>query len=692
MAAPLRPVTPDVVVDQVVLDELDVGPDGRFAAVARRTVAEGDYRRHILLVSFRGGRPRQLTQGAAGGGHPRFAPDGMTLAFLSERRPPNAPPHAQPAAGAAGEPKSQVWLLPLDGGEAWQLTDEPQGVSGFAWSPDGSRIAYWGWQGPPRFLVGEREGGEAPTARVIRDGNWRWDEIGHLDYRTHLSVIETGSRSTALSLTRGDFDVSSPAWEADGRSLVLCTDLGPQRDLFPRPRVYRVAADGSGAGGPEGLREVAALPGLVDAVTASPDGRWLCLVGTDVPGGPDWAAPGLFLVPAGGAGVPRPLAPGFDRFFGVWVDTDLHGWSVYPRPGPFWVHDARGWALVGLVTSGGRAHPWRFRFHPRSGEPLGAPEPLVIGDSAACALAVGGRRTAVLATEHGRAPELLEVRAGGYRRITSIGSAWQRRHEQPLMSNRWIEGPGGPIEVWLASPPQADERALPLIVDIHGGPLGAWAPAPSLEVQILCSAGFRVALPNIRGSAGYGAAWIRAHTGRWGEVDAADVLAVVDRLVAEGSADRERIGLLGLSYGGFLVNWLLGAHPERWAAGVSENGVTNQLTAWAGSDSGPDYNRRAGMAEPLDADGMERLWEQSPLRLAPAIRAPLLLLQAEADLRCPAADNQALYLTLTALGRTTELVLYPESWHVYAAAGRPDRRIDRHRRMLEWFQRHLAVS
>ena len=180
--------------------------------------------------------------------------------------------------------------------------------------------------------------------------------------------------------------------------------------------------------------------------------------------------------------------------------------------------------------------------------------------------------------------------------------------------------------------------------------------------------------------------------GRWGGPDAADVLAVVDALIADGSVDARRVGLLGFSYGGFLVNWLMGAHPDRWAAAVSENGVTDQVVGWSGCDTGPDYARRADLGDPFDEAGVARLWRQSPLRHVAAIRTPLLLLQGEADLRCPAADNQALFLALRALGRPVELVLYPESWHVFAAAGRPDRRIDRHTRMLAWFQRYMPAS
>ncbi|HXX62111.1 MAG TPA: alpha/beta fold hydrolase [Candidatus Sulfotelmatobacter sp.] len=683
MAAPsdLPPVTPAVVRRQVVLDELDLHPDGTLAVLARRRVRGVGYERDLLLVPMTGrGRTRVVRRRGEGAAQPRFAPDGRYLAYLAE----------PPAPRAGHEAQAQVWILPLVRGEAWQLTRAPHGVSGFAWAPDGRRIAFWGWQGPPRFLVGARSDGKTPTARRITSAGWQMDETGHLDYRTHLGVIPVRRGARATALTAGDFDVTSPAWDADGRSLVFCADRGPDRDLYSRPRVWRVPAE-PGAAGPAEPQEVAALPGLVDAVAVSPDGRWLALTGTDVAGAPDWAPTALFLAPAGPRGGSHPvaLAPDLDRPIGDWTDSDLHGWSVAQQTGPCWAADPP--AVVAVVTERGRSHPVAFPYDPATGRPVGALRPLVGGDRTTRALAAAGGRVALLATDGGSALELAEVQGGTARRVTRLGSAWQRRLEQPAMADRWIPGPGGPIETWIASPPGTVNAMLPLVVDLHGGPLGGWAPAPSLEVQILCSAGYRVALPNIRGSAGYGAAWVQPHLGHWGGPDAEDVLAVVDALVAERSVDPRRVGLLGLSYGGFLVNWLVGAHPDRWSAAVSDGGVTDQVVAWSASYDGPDYDRRAGLGDPLDEAGVARLWAQSPLRHVAAIRAPLLLLQGEADLNCPVADNQALYIALKALGREVELVLYPESWHVFSAAGRPDRRIDRHQRMLAWFQRHMPT-
>jgi dipeptidyl aminopeptidase/acylaminoacyl peptidase len=270
-----------------------------------------------------------------------------------------------------------------------------------------------------------------------------------------------------------------------------------------------------------------------------------------------------------------------------------------------------------------------------------------------------------------------------------LGSRWQDRIELPDMRRTEAPGPGGPIDVWIASPPgvRAD-TPLPTVVDVHGGPLGAWAPAPHLEVILLASAGYRVVLPNIRGSATYGAEWIRPQLGDWGGVDAADVHAAVDHVVAQRAADPERLGVLGLSYGGFMVNWLVGT-TDRFRAAVSENGVTNQISDWANSDSGPEYDRAALLGDPFSPDGIDRLWRQSPLRHVARVRTPLLMLQAEADLRCPPHDNEQFFIALRHLGRTVEYVLYPEESHVYASAGRIDRRVDRMTRMLDWFDRYL---
>jgi len=271
-----------------------------------------------------------------------------------------------------------------------------------------------------------------------------------------------------------------------------------------------------------------------------------------------------------------------------------------------------------------------------------------------------------------------------------MGGRWSSGFEWPEIREIEAPGEGGPIHTWIASPAGAGDASLPTVVDVHGGPLGAWAPAPHVEVILLCARGYRVVLPNIRGSTSYGRDWIRPQLGNWGGPDAADVHAALDHAIELGLADPDRLGALGLSYGGFMVNWLVGT-TDRFKAAVSVAGVSNQVSAWADGDAGVDFNRWALLGAPLDHEGMERLWRQSPLANVANVRTPLLMLQGEEDRRCKASDNVQLFTALRVLGRTVEFVLYPEESHVYFTNGRPDRRMDHMTRMLDWFDRYLKA-
>ena len=229
---------------------------------------------------------------------------------------------------------------------------------------------------------------------------------------------------------------------------------------------------------------------------------------------------------------------------------------------------------------------------------------------------------------------------------------------------------------------------MPTVVDLHGGPTGSAAPGGTMDTMMLAGHGYRVVRPNVRGSDTFGSGWIAALGGRWGVVDAEDVEAVVAALVAEGLTDPRRVGVMGLSYGGFLTQWLVGT-SRTFAAAVAENGVANQVSVWGTSYFGVHYNRHARLGEPLTESGVEQLWRRSPLRNASSVTTPLLMLQAAEDEICPASDNLQLFTALKVLDRQVELILYPEEHHEMKNYGRPDRRIDRMERILAWFDRHL---
>jgi dipeptidyl aminopeptidase/acylaminoacyl peptidase len=734
----LVPMTPNVIRRQVVVEEHDLSADGRFAIVVRRFVAHNAYRSHLWYVPLTAGvgRLRQLTRGVVRDTRPRISPDGLCVAFRRQR-----------GDGVDPDPR-RLTVLDIAGLESW--TVGPSGptaaVNELAWSPTGDRLAFTDEAGPRRFAVGpvgrspvsapagrggtvETSAGapaprpaETPVARRITRIDWRWDAVGHVDRWEHLFVARVRGGAAARQLTSGDHGVGGIAWSPDGTEIAFVADRGPEPDLHPRTTIWAVPSTPAGRGsGVAEPREILALGGSASSPAWSPDGRWLAVIGHADTEPLDDVSPGLFVGPSrgglaagglaasGSAAGAVALAPKLDRPIGAWLDTDLSGWMTDTRPGPFWADER---TLLALVTDRGRSVPWRFPFDPDKGAPAGPPAHVVRAEAACWTLAVSrardGRRAtvAVVGTLDGRAMELMTVedpeggagsapspkaaaRAACLRTHTTIGSAWQRQFAQPEMRLVAAPGAAGPIELWLASPRDAADAVLPTIVDIHGGPLGAWAPAPSLEVDLLVEHGYRVILANIRGSASYGRDWIRPQLGDWGGVDAADVHAAVDHVIGLGLADPTRLGVIGLSYGGFMVNWLVGT-SDRFAAAISENGVTNQINDWANSDSGPEYDRAALIGDPLSEEGMLRLWRQSPLAHVANVHTPLLMFQAEADLRCPAADNEQFFIALRTLGREVEYILYPDEYHTFAMTGRPDRRVDRMTRMLDWFDRHLG--
>ncbi|HEX5149731.1 MAG TPA: alpha/beta fold hydrolase, partial [Candidatus Limnocylindrales bacterium] len=482
----------------------------------------------------------------------------------------------------------------------------------------------------------------------------------------------------------------------DGRSIAFAADPRPDADLLPKTSIWTI--DASADDGPDAQpREVISLGGPADKPAWSPDGRWIAAIGY-VPVDPlDDVNTELVVAPSDGSAAAWSLAPNLDRPVGTWNDTDMHGWVASSRPTPAWVDDG---TIVTVVTDRGRARAFRFDIDAATGKPTDAPRPLTTEEIDVYSLAATSnphvprdRRVSVVACIGHRPMDLVTLPLDSpstARRRTTMGGRWSQRFAWPEMRELEIPGAGGPIHTWIASPAGAGVGPLPTIVDIHGGPLGAWAPAPSIEVVLLCSRGYRVVLPNIRGSTSYGRDWIRPQLGNWGGPDADDVHAVADHAIALRLADPDRLGVLGLSYGGFMVNWLMGT-TDRFRAGVSVAGVTNQVSAWADGDSGVEFNRMALLGAPLDPDGVARLWRQSPLSNVANIRTPLLLLQGEEDRRCRPGDNIQLFTALRVLGRTVEFVLYPEESHVYLTAGRPDRRIDHMTRLLDWFDRFVKA-
>ena len=645
------PFQPKDVLKQVVIAALAVAPDASSIVYVKRTIEDGKYARRLWRTTFEGGKPEQLTSAKASDNRPRFSRDGRQLVFISDR---------------TGKP--QAWILNVTGGEPRQLTDLPSGVGGAEWSPDGTRLLLLAGSGEKRFIAGNPDD---PTARRIRDYTWRFDGIGVRDEYTSLWVTDV-DEPKPQRLTEPTYQVNAAAWSPDGQQIAFLADRGESRGLEEIDSVWTIAADG---GEPT---EVARLEGGVVNLAWAP-GKQIAYLGSDQPGSPGWAD--LELDITDGKSSKRLAA---DRHLNIQVTSygDYQDSEQFGPPPLAWQDEKN---IVALVSHHGYAHPYRFGVD-------GSVEALATPDATCSSLATGGGRIAVIAASSDQPNEVFAVEDGKLRRLTTDGTAWYGPFQRDVEHVQIPHPDGHTIDTWLV-PANGDRKTkAPLVIDVHGGPNSSFGPTPWLEMNALADAGIHVIYCNPRGSVSYGEKYAKDLEGVWGDPDGSDLLRVIDWAVDEQKiADRKKIGIMGLSYGGFMTNFMLANHPGVFAAAVSENPVTDLLGEWATSDFGRYIGRRAiEVQNPWE--NIEAFLARSPFMRMHQNHAPLLLLHAENDMRCPPGNSEMVFHILRTLGREVEMIRYPAETHIMLAHGRPDRRVDRLERIVGWFDKHLGAE
>jgi dipeptidyl aminopeptidase/acylaminoacyl peptidase len=247
---------------------------------------------------------------------------------------------------------------------------------------------------------------------------------------------------------------------------------------------------------------------------------------------------------------------------------------------------------------------------------------------------------------------------------------------------------GQELEGLLLTPPGfAPGKPYPLLLVIHGGPAGVFQTTFSLRrgaypIQAFASQGYVVFMPNPRGSGGYGERFRKANIKDWGYSDYNDIQDGVDDLVARGIADKDRLGVMGWSYGGFMTSWTI-TQTQRFKAASVGAGVTNLFSMYGTTDIPPFQESYFG-ARPWE--DRELYAKHSAMSFVDKVTTPTLIQHGTEDRRVPISQGEELYTALRSRGITVEMVKYPRSQH---GLSEPKLIRDSMMRNLDWFDRFV---
>lgn len=695
-ASPVRPrqrITPHALLEAKRLSDPKIHPDGQRIAfvVTEADFEESEWVSHLWLTEFRlpdeekenadtepetratetdsgeeeaegasDDPTRQLTFSRDGETNPKWSPDGRYLAFLSERLDESEPiPDDED-----DDPKDQVWILPIDGGEARKLTSAKEGVLHYEWLPDSSGVLFLAPEPRPRPVESVRK--EERDRRKIDPIVENEDRLRRQFWR-----VEVEERKPKLLFT-GDYGIQEFAVSPDGEQLCYATNYtGEWNDYHLIDLWILNLADGTTA-------KLIERPGGKADPRWSPDGTQLAFLSWLDPA-LSYSRESLFVVHAPG---PNPPAPFPDSFVALTekgaeglglldLDYDI-GEFVWSR------HDGSLYA-VAAVGTGSEIY--------RIGETR---ERLDLGGMAERSHldADVGAKAIVYVQESAEALQELFLRDenGSVHPLTKLNAEFAESYRLPHQEVvSWTSPDGLPIEGVLTYPLDYTEGTVcPLIVQIHGGPKGrATHILRGYGMPSVWSAeGYAVLQPNFRGSEGYGNAFAIANRRDLGGGDFADIMAGVDWCLAKGIADPQRMGIMGGSYGGYMTNWAIG-HTDRFKAAVSMFGIFHLQTDYSNSDLSRWDNDYLGAYYWEDPEIYRRL---SPGSYIENIKTPTLILHGDDDNNTFISNSKELYQALRHRGVTTQFVHYPREGH---GLREPNHRLDEIRRCLAWMDRYV---
>jgi dipeptidyl aminopeptidase/acylaminoacyl peptidase len=679
------------------LNSVTISPDGSKAAFVVNSIEpDGDskweykYVNQVYLVPVDGSSaPKQLTREPAS--QPAWSPDGKQIAFVR-----------------VVDGRAQIFILSLDGGEAFQLTRYKYGAFNPKWSPDGRQILFSA-SIPLKDLLKDttlNPGKEIPkwpyekpgfeknqqlltsTAKPDPDGNT--DEIrAYLDNNTndrkakvfnklnfqeesttspemafnHFFLVKTEPGAKPVEVTHGFYRYTTADFSADGKQLII----GGDRDSTQHPdrslesEIFIADANG------ENLKMILGKEGKTyNNPQLSPSGKWLAFQYGST-GFVDVASLGI--IPVNGSEKDIITIP-FDRSKG-----NLN-WSADEK------------YIYFTAQSNGGAPIYRADIKTRQVEPL------TDASAGVSSFDLQGNSIVFVKTEVPDPFDLYTADASGknIKRISSFNYDWVNTKALSIPEKKtFVNEKGLTVEYWVMKPANYEPgKKYPAILNIHGGPTAMWGPGESSmwhEFQYYSAKGYVVVYSNPRGSGGYGAEFLRANVNDWGTGPTSDVLTALDKATAEGYIDTSRLAVTGGSYAGYLVAWII-SHDRRFKAACAQRGVYDLGTFFGEGNAWRLVPNYFG-GYPWETATRANILRESPINYVQDIHTPFIIFHGENDLRTGVIQSEMLYRSLKVLGRTVEYVRHPGGTHELTRSGNNRQRIDQMLRTIEFFDRFI---
>src|ERR1700693_3653305 len=611
-----------------------ISPDGRFVAYEVREAdwEENSFEKQIWIANTATGERYQLTRGKKSSSSPRWSPESTRLGFLSDR-----------------DGKDQIYLIHPAGGEAEALTKLENGVSSFDWAPDGRRMAF---------------SAEEPKSKMQKDREEKYGEFQVVKREftmTHLWVVDVPADGAPKMpepqrLTEGDqFTVNEFSWSPDATRIAFSAQRDPNPGSGSSADIYVVTVSD------RSVNKIVATPGPDGNPQWSPDGRSIAYETVNAQEFFYYTNSYLAVVPAAG-GAPRVLTETFDE------QPSLIAWA------PEGIYFAARQKTT--------AHLFRLNPETKAIVRVSKLDDLLIND-------VSFTRDFQQVTFTAAAPNaysevfVAPVKTFAPRPLTTMSEQLKgfRLGRREVVS--WKSTDGATIEGILIKPPDFDPaKKYPLLVVIHGGPTGVSEPDISINpfypLEQFVAKGALILRPNYRGSAGYGEKFRALNVRNLGVGDAWDVLSGVDALIARGFVDKDRVGSMGGSQGGYISAFLT-TSSDRFKAISVGAGISDWTTYYANTDITP-FTRQYLHATPWDDPEIYR--KTSPISYLKTAKTPTLIQHGSNDRRVPIPNAYELRQGVEDRGVPVKMIVYQGFGHSINKT-KQQRAVSEHN--LEWF-------